>query len=161
MWTQSSACYRRPFRKYAFGLAGVRSTPPPLVPSSPSSRCTCTPLLHAAWFESESCYDMHIDQIAPCVLCIPDDCTTEIRFFCLRRPRFPFFRDDRACSLISATFCIRAMRSFEMSVSLPRGVYRKLRERNSAELKSSCINYFFIIDTRQREREIFFRIFYF
>lgn len=95
---------------------------PPFVPSLAMH-------MHAASLESESCYDMHIDQIAPCVLCIPYDCTAEIRFFCFRRPRSPFFRGDPARSLISATLCIREMRdasrSFEMSVPSPRGVCRK------------------------------------
>lgn len=47
--------------------------------------------------ESGTCYDMHTDQIAPCVLCILDDCAPEIRFFCLRRLHSPLLR-GRICA---------------------------------------------------------------
>jgi len=49
----------------------------PHPPSSPSQTALRmhAGVVDARERESESCYDMRADQIAPCVLCVPDDCT--------------------------------------------------------------------------------------
>jgi len=83
-------------------LSHISLPPPPLSSLSCKRWCTCMYVVADACAsarerESESCYDMHTDQIALCVLCIPDDCALEIRFFCLRRPHSPFLRGDPAC----------------------------------------------------------------
>lgn len=107
VWTQSSACYQRPFCKYALGPAGSDPHQFPLPSTSLStsqaamhvrrSCCMCSlarerELLRYAYRSNSSVY----------VLCIPDDCAAEIRFFCLRHPHSLFLQGGPERTLISA-----------------------------------------------------------